>query len=203
MNSRHAIILTVAAFTFGFAFGFGASESTGDTAVESTATTRGTGLAGLGSASPNASASAGETEALVIDSGALTLRIEEDPGDLGAQLGMAIYWAQRGEIDSSREHFRTSRSLASDSPAALLMVAEALRAVGVYNEALSIAEEAIAIDEENPWPWRTAGRIAFFYLGDYDKAARYYRRHLELAPDAPNADMIQQAIEMIEKGEVK
>lgn len=123
---------------------------------------------------------------------------ENDPTatDAYAQLAMALLDA--GREDDARGVLEHLETVASPSVDLWYDLGATFANADRPAQALAAFERALSIDPTHPGSLREAGRSSLG-TGDMEGAAERFRRYLEVAPAAPDADMIRGILSALEK----
>lgn len=115
------------------------------------------------------------------------------------QLGDALHGLQR--YDEAMERFRRAIEIKPDHGGSHYSIGE-IYDVHMDNpdEAFSWYEKAVAIDPEMAKLRELVG-MSYARHGRYDEALKHFREFLKLAPEAPSAKAVQEAITYIESQE--
>lgn len=135
-----------------------------------------------------------------VDVAAMEARLKANPKDVDALLSILEEHAAQGKADQVVPRLDEAARLAADSVPALLRFADLASSVEQGPKALEAAEAAVRKDPRSPEAHRLAGMIAWHVMNDNERAIRYWTKYLELAPNAPNAELIRRTIEALKNG---
>jgi len=100
-----------------------------------------------------------------------------DPNDAGAWFNLAMLSLRNGSIEGAEDAARRALEIQPDSPAALELLARAMRDQGFAREALAPLRKAIAHDPA-AWPHRSL-ELLLMNFDDGVQASELFRRHVE------------------------
>lgn len=121
-------------------------------------------------------------------------RLAANPDDLEALVALGSCDLDMGAREQGLARLKRAATLATRKDD-LLKVGQAFQRAGEANLAIAAFEKGLVEAPKDAELLYRAGLVAFHNLGKNDAAIGYWRRYLEAAPNAPNADLIRRAIE--------
>lgn len=123
----------------------------------------------------------------------------KDPAaSLRAFSGLGEIYLKRNDLETARKYFTQALEVSPEDEVAAYNVAEILFSHQNIDEAIRFYELAIKIKKDWPKPYYKLG-LAYLNKGDFEKALESLRKCLEIDPQNPEAPIIKNIIETIEK----
>lgn len=130
----------------------------------------------------------------------LEARLQKNPQDVEALLALGACDLDIGDSRQGLSRLSQAAVLTND-PKQLIQAGISFTKVAETEKAFASFEKALLGDPRDSEALYRAGLLAFHNMGDNQKAAQYWKRYLEVAPDAPNAELIRRAVEHIASGQ--
>jgi Flp pilus assembly protein TadD len=125
--------------------------------------------------------------------------IEEAPGDVRPVAALAdFYLASEKTFDKAYTYAQKATSMASDSPAAYLLLARVEKRQKKYQDAVNSIAEALKMAKDWPEAWYALGST-YEEAGDKEKAEKSYRTLVEKQPKNP-ASLLTLASFLVDQG---
>ncbi len=131
------------------------------------------------------------------ESAALAAKLNASPDDVDALIELAAIELDALELDADTapvQRLEKAVSLSAD-PRRLQNAGVYLARAGRSEAALKAFEKALEVAPADTDLLYRAGLLAWHSLGDHERGERHWRRFLELAPGAPQADGVRAALE--------
>lgn len=105
-------------------------------------------------------------------------------------------YMRRDDLKKAESYFKKSIDISPDDHALAYNVAEILFAAGKTDDAIKYYDLAIQINPQWAKSYMQRG-YAYLNKGDIKKAIESFKKYLELAPDAPEADGVREVIKSL------
>lgn len=129
---------------------------------------------------------------------ALEARLQANSEDAEALVKLGICDLMVGDTVTGLDRLSHGAVITND-PRILVLAGIGFAQVAESEKAVAAFEKALIDDPKNADALYRAGLVCFHNLGDTKKAAAYWKRYLEAAPQAENADLIRRAVTELEK----
>ncbi len=129
-----------------------------------------------------------------VDRPKLEARLAANPNDLEALTALGSCDLDMGSREQGVDRLKQAATLATGRDD-LLKVGVALQRAGEADLAIASFEKGLVAAPKDPELLYRAGLVAFHNQGKNEAAIGYWRRYLDAAPNAPNAEIIRRAIE--------
>ena len=116
------------------------------------------------------------------------------PGFIEARYQRAVILREDGQMAEAEAEFRQALSVNPNFIPARFQLAYILETTGDLQTAQKIYEEIIRTDPRYAKAWKNLGVLHAYKLNQPVAATRYLRRYLELVPQDPQRDLIEQLI---------
>jgi cytochrome c-type biogenesis protein CcmH/NrfG len=127
-------------------------------------------------------------------------RLETDPRDVEALLGMADLNLQRRDIPRAVEYYKRVIEVDAGNPDALARLGMILGEAGQYPESVATLDRALDRDPNHLEALWWKGQVQLFGLEDYRAAATTWERLAALLPPGPDQDRARQALARAREG---
>jgi tetratricopeptide (TPR) repeat protein len=119
----------------------------------------------------------------------------QEPDNEQLLLAEIQYWQRQGKAYEAVEWYEKAIRAAGSVPEKLRLrsrLGDCFLEFGLYDQALTVYQEAIHFDKENPWLWHNVS-VVYWHQENYEEAARANKRALTLF-DIPAARQMETAL---------
>jgi tetratricopeptide (TPR) repeat protein len=119
----------------------------------------------------------------------------QDPNDNYLLLAEIQYWQQQKDVTQAVQWYEKAIQAASTVPQRLRLrsrLGDCYLEFGLLDQALTVYQEALHFDKENPWLWHNLS-VVYWRQEKYEEAARCNKRALDLL-ELPQARRMEEAI---------
>jgi cytochrome c-type biogenesis protein CcmH len=126
---------------------------------------------------------------------ALETRLNQNPRDLEALVGLGRIYLQTGQMPKAIELYKRALEVDSNNVSALSGMAMILAQAGHSDQALTLFDRALAINPQIPMALLFKGRILYEDKRDYDGAIANWEQFLNMMPQGGPAEVVRGWIE--------
>lgn len=191
-NNKRVAIFIAASFIIGVAAGQLVSRSHAP-AVEAQAAVAPSAHGDMQNAPPQDGAC---TMDCAKDRPELEARLQKDPNDIEALIALGACDLDMGQPQQGIDRLGRAVVLSKDARQ-LVQAGVSLARAAETEKAFAAFEKALIADPKDSEALYRAGLLAFHNMGDKGRAVKYWRKYLEVAPQAANAEIIKRAIDQL------
>jgi cytochrome c-type biogenesis protein CcmH/NrfG len=126
---------------------------------------------------------------------ALEARLQQNPRDVEALVGLGRIYLQTGQMPKAIEVYRRALEVDGNNVSALSGMAMILAQAGHSEQALSLLDKALAINPQMPMALLFKGRILYENKKDYVGAIANWEHFLKLIPQGRPAEVVRSWID--------
>lgn len=128
-------------------------------------------------------------------SAALEARLNQNPRDVEALVGLGRFYLQTGQMPKAIEFYKRALEVDSNNVSALSGMAMILAQAGHSDQALMLFDRALAINPQVPMALLFKGRILYEDKRDYAGAIANWEQFLRIMPQGDPAEVVRGWIE--------
>jgi len=126
---------------------------------------------------------------------ALEARLQQNPRDLEALIGLGRVYLQAGQMPKAIEMYKRALEIDHSNVSALSGLAMILAQAGHSDQALILFDKALAVNPQIPMALLFKGRILFEDKKDYAGAVAHWEKFLRVMPQGEPAEVVRGWIE--------